>query len=115
MKATTDRARRLGELLQRELSQLLQRELNDKSLGMVTVTRVVATPDLRHAKIYVTFLNEQEAITECVALLNDRVPFLRSLLAGGLNLRMTPNLKFYHDESLSRANRMLDLLDEQSG
>ena len=112
MKQTHDRSRSLGELLKRELSRIIQREVSDKHIGMVTVTTVKASPDLRNAKIYVTFINETQSTAACVETLNQLVPFIRTHLAHDVNLRVTPQLKFYFDETLSRANRVLDMMNQ---
>ena len=112
--AENSRGRRLSELLQRELSQILQRSIGNQDLGLVTITKVVATSDMRNAKVYVTFLNEQLSTKNCIETLNNLVPYLRGLLASSINLRVTPRLAFYFDETLAHGNRLLGLINEQT-
>lgn len=112
--AENSRGRRLSELLQRELSQLLQRQIRNPDLGLVTVTKVMATSDLYSAKVYVTFLNEQISTKHCIEALNKLVPYLRGLLAANVNLRVTPQLKFHFDETLARGNHLLGLINEST-
>jgi ribosome-binding factor A len=113
MKKNFDRAYRVADLLQRELAILIQKELKDPRVGMVTITDVEVSGDLRYAKVYFSYLQSELSATDIETALNGAKGFLRSMLAKQLSLRTTPELKFMHDDSL-RKGQHLDKLIEQA-
>lgn len=106
------RARRVGELLQRELAQLIQEELKDPRIGWVTISHVAVSPDLRQAKVYVTILAEKLAIQEQLKVLNKAAGFLQHGLSQRVKLRAIPHLRFVYDESIERGRRLSALIEE---
>lgn len=102
------RTDRIGDLIQRELSYLIQHKMNDPRVGMVTLSEVVVSKDLSHAKIYVNTMHEAE---QTVDTLNKAAGFLRQALAQRIELRTTPSLKFFYDDALERANKIEKLLN----
>ena len=108
-----NRADRVGDTIQRELSVLIQTEIGDPRLGMVNVNAVRVTPELRNARVYVTFVDTHEAkdIKQGVAILNKASGFLRSKLHTRMTLRVMPKLHFEFDESIERAAHMTKLID----
>lgn len=106
------RARRVGELLQRELAQLTQEELNDPRVGLVTVSHVEVSPDLRHAKVYVTILAEEKDIQEQIKILNKAAGFLQHGLSQRVKLRVIPRLQFVYDDSIERGRHLIALIEE---
>lgn len=104
---------RIEEMIQRELATLISQEIKDPRLGMVTVSGVAISPDLRHAKIHVTILNnggEQDDHAKSVKILNHAARFLRHELARRLYLRTTPDLRFVYDESARQGARLAELI-----
>ncbi len=106
------RASRLGDQIQRELADLIRNEVRDPGLGQVTITAVDVSRDLSHAKVYVSSLQDQEALTTSMRALARASGFLRSKLAHLLNARTVPELHFVHDESVERGVRLSRLIDE---
>lgn len=106
------RARRVGELLQRELAQLIQEELNDPRVGLVTVSHVEVSPDLRQAKVYVTILAEEKNIQEQLKILNKAAGFLQHGLSQRVKLRSIPRLRFVYDDSIERGRHLSALIEE---
>lgn len=106
------RARRVGELLQRELAQLIQEELNDPRVGLVTVSHVEVSPDLRQAKVYVTILAEEKDIQEQLKILNKAAGFLQHGLSQRVKLRAIPRLRFVYDDSIERGRHLSALIEE---
>lgn len=106
------RTRRVGELLQRELARLIQEDLKDPRLGLVTVSHVAVSPDLRQAKVYVTILAGKLAIEEQIKILNSAAGFLRHGLSQQVELRVMPRLRFVYDTSIERGRRLSALIDE---
>ncbi len=106
------RARRIGELLQRELARLIQEELKDPRIGLVTVSHVEVSPDLRQAKVYVTILAEEVNIQEQLKILNKAAGFLQHGLSQRVKLRVIPRLRFVYDDSIERGKRLRALIEE---
>lgn len=109
MKRSSGRPQKLGDLIQRELSDLLKREVRDPRVGMITITSVDVSPDLSHAKIFFTVL-EEEKLAETTQGLQRAAGFLRSQLARRIKLYTTPELRFAYDESVERGDRLSRLI-----
>ena len=107
------RTSRIGELIMRELAQMIQQEVGDPRVGMVTVSHVDVTSDLKYAKVYVTRLDNVESeqdIKECLEGLSHAAGFLRKNLAGRIELRNIPELRFQYDKSLEHGFHMDELI-----
>jgi ribosome-binding factor A len=105
------RTRRISELLRRELAQLIRTEIDDPRMAMVSLTGVLVSKDLSHAKIYVTILNdvaEERAAT--IRHLNEAAGLLRHRLAHQVRMRSVPRLTFLYDESIERGARLSALI-----
>jgi len=110
-----DRGERIGAALLRELTQLLRRA-KDPRLGDITLHEVRVSRDLAHAKVYFTCFPVDEAAAEQQRLLNSSLAgFLRHELARTATLRTVPQLRFVHDESVGRGERLSALIDEAVG
>lgn len=108
------RPQRLADYLRKEVSQIIQKEMRDPRLGMVGVTDVEVSKDLLHAKVYVTVFGKDTAadMEEPLKVLNHAAGFLRTHIAQSATMRMTPTLRFYFDESISRGSHLSHLIDE---
>ena len=104
------RPQKIADLMQRELSELLQREVRDPRVGMVTITSVDVSPDLSHAKVYFTILNNEKK-DETTKGLQRAASFLRSQLSRRMSMYTTPELRFVYDESVERGDRLSRLID----
>ena len=107
----SNRIGRINEELQKELSNLI-RNLKDPRVQdtMISVTRVEATPDLRWAKVYVSFLQEDRA-NDALKGLKSASGYLRRELGSALNLRYTPELQWEKDDSITYDAKMLNLIN----
>ena len=107
----SNRIGRINEEIQKELSSLI-RNLKDPRVQntMISITRVEATPDLRYAKIYVSFLQEDRA-AEALKGLKSAGGYLRRELGSALKLRYTPELVWELDDSITYGARMLKLIN----
>ena len=112
MKKHSQRAQRVGEQIQRELAQMLRDEVKDPRVGRVTITAVEVSPDLSHAKVFVTHLAGREHADEAVAALMRTVGFLRTELSHRMNLYSVPQLHFAYDDSIESGMRLSKLIDE---
>lgn len=106
------RLERVNQLIKEEVSMLLQRELKDPRLGFVTVTEVDVTPDLKHAKVYVSVLGRDAQWTASFQALDSARGFVWSWLRRHLDLRVTPEIAFRPDRSMEHAAHIQSLLAE---
>ena len=114
MPTSNNRLNRIDEEYRKELSQIISYELKEPSVtGMISVTRVKVTPDLKYAKVSVSILNSKN-VKETLAGLKKSSGFLRSELAKRINLRNTPELVFELDDSLEYGARIDSILNEIS-
>jgi len=108
----TRKSERTSELIKREISRLLEREVNDPRLsGLISVTEVLLSPDLKQAKVFVSVL-ENENKKEVLEGFDTAAGFLRRELASHLKLRYAPQLSFHYDNSIERGARVLKLMGE---
>ena len=105
------RARRIAGLIQREIAALLAREISDPRLVRVTISEVVVSPDLAHARVYVTF-PEGCDVKEGLGLLKKASRFLRRRLGERIRVRALPRLEFSHDSTLDTGLRVSALIDD---
>ena len=112
MKKHSQRAQRVGEQIQRELAQMLRNEVKDPRVGRITITAVEVSPDLSHAKVFVTDLAGSEHAGEAVHALERTVGFLRSELAHRIRMYSVPQLHFAYDDSIESGIRLAKLIDE---
>lgn len=100
---------RIGEVIMRELAQMIQHEVSDPRVGMVTISHVDVTSDLKYAKVYVTRLNgvesEQDA-DECIEGLTRAAGFLKRGIAKRVEIRTIPELRFHYDRTLEHGFHM---------
>jgi ribosome-binding factor A len=106
------RMRRVDEAVRAVLSDAIAKDLKDPRVGFVTVTGVKTSPDLRHARVYVSVLGDEQARSESIAGLRSAHGFLQGRLASELPLKHTPTLTFEYDESVDRGMRISRLLAE---
>ncbi|HHH36606.1 MAG TPA: 30S ribosome-binding factor RbfA [Gammaproteobacteria bacterium] len=102
---------RVAEQLRRELALLIQQEVKDPRVGMATVSDVEVSPDLGHARVYVTVLDDGESAETSIAALNRAAGYLRRELGRRLVLRTIPRLRFYHDRTSVEGTRLSALID----
>src|SRR3979411_3232005 len=94
------RMRRVNEAMRAVLSDAIAKDLKDPRIGFVTVTGVKTSPDLRHARIYVSVLGEPAERLASLEGLRSAHGFLQRRVAAELTLKHTPTLSFEYDESI---------------
>lgn len=103
---------RIDEELKKEISHVLTFELKNPNVtGLISVTRVKITPDLKYAKVYVSLLNSKSK-TKTMQGLKDSAKFIRSQIAKTVNLRITPELVFELDDSMEYGERIESILKD---
>jgi ribosome-binding factor A len=106
------RTARLGEQIREDLAGILKEEVKDPGIGFLTLTHVKVSPDLQVAQVYYTTLGDARVRRDAARALERAASFLRRQLAGRLRLRRAPELHFHYDESIARAERVEQLLQE---
>jgi len=111
----SDRMARVNRQLRQDLAELIPGRIKDPRVHaapMVTVVEVRTTPDLRHAKVYLSILGEETQRRSALEAIEGAGGFLRMELGRRVRLRYTPELHFTLDESLDSADRIDRILDE---
>ena len=109
----TRRTERLNDLIREEISELLQRRVKDPRLGcFLTITRVSTSPDLRHAKVFVSIMGSEGEKKEAMEGLDSASGFFHRKLVERLSLRRMPQLSFHRDDSIEQAAHVLSLMKE---
>ena len=108
----SNRMNRINEELKREISSIINFELNNSNItGMISVTKVRVTPDLRYARVYVSMINSKNK-KNTLAGLKQASGYIRGILAKKINLRNTPELVFEFDETLEYGARIDSIISE---
>ena len=106
------RTNRIDALLRQEISQLLSRQVKDPRLaGVISITRVETSTDLRNARVFLSVLGDQTAKQAALAGIQSASAFLRHELRDRLTMRYVPFLEFVLDESIERSDRLLQIMD----
>ena len=106
--------RRVDEAVRQVLSEALL-ELKDPRIGFVTVTGVETSPDLRHARVFVSVLGSERKREQSLSGLAAAHGVLQARVARELRMKRTPQLTFEYDPSVERGVRMTQLIDELAG
>ncbi len=106
------RMRRVDEAVREVLSEHLTGSLNDPRVGFVTVTGVATSPDLSHARVYVSVLGSDSERRDALEGLESSRGFLQARVGEELRMKRTPTLEFSYDESIDRGMRISELLKE---
>jgi ribosome-binding factor A len=108
---SADRMRRVDEAMREVLSAAVSGGLKDPRVGFVTVTDVKTTPDLRHARVYVSVLGDAATRAASLEGLTSAHGFLQGRIGRELRMKRTPTLEFVYDDTAERADRIGRLID----
>lgn len=112
MPKNENRLNRINEELKKEISQIISFELkNPEATGLISVTKVKITPDLKYAKIYVSLLNTKNE-EKTMEALKKSTGYIRSNIAKRINLRVTPELIFEKDDSMEYGMKIDSILKD---
>lgn len=106
------RAQRVGGLILEEISMILQREIKDPRIGFITITNVIVSDDLRHARVFVSVMGDEKEKKTSLEGLYSASGFIRKELANRMQLRHMPELDFKLDESMDKSAKILTILSE---
>jgi ribosome-binding factor A len=108
----SQRTDRIDELLREEIGAILARDVADPRIGFATITDVETTPDLRHAKVWVSVIGSAADRKATLAGLRDAMGYIQRELGRRLRLKRIPALHVELDDSAERGTRVMHLLDE---
>ena len=111
---TSDRMRRVDEAVRQVVSDAVAQDLQDPRIGFVTVTIVKTTPDLRHSRVYVSVLGDEEQRARSLAGLRSAHGALQRRLARELRMKRTPTLEFLYDDTTDRAMALEEILRREA-
>jgi ribosome-binding factor A len=109
---SSHRVERVRELLKRAIGEAIRREIPVDQGGLITVNDVQTGGDLRNARVFISVLGNAEQQKSGLALLQQSRARIQGLVAKAVILKYTPHLRFVVDDSVSRGNRILQLLEE---
>ena len=109
-----ERMRRVDEAMREVLSDAMAHDLKDPRIGFVTVTDVRTSPDLRHARVFVSVLGDEGRRADTLAGLQSAHGVLQRRVASELKLKRTPTLTFVYDDTTDKAMRLEQLLHEET-
>ena len=106
----TTRQEKIQELLKEEISEILRREFKDPRLGFITVIDTEVTPDLRHAKVWVSVMGSDEERAENMKVLKHAQHFARQAFGRRVKMKTLPEIEFVLDTSVDKGMRIFELL-----
>jgi ribosome-binding factor A len=114
--ANSRRVERVSSLIKREVSQMLINGIKDDRVGagMISITYVDVSNDLQHARIFVSIYGTEEAKAETMEGLEACTSYVRRELSHRMNLRRSPEIKFIHDTSLEKGDRLINFINQIS-
>ena len=104
------RMRRVNEAVKEIIGDAISQDLKDPRIGFVTLTAVDTSPDLSHAKVYVSVYGKQSEKDATLEGLQAARTFLQRLISDELNLKRTPVLEFLYDATVDRGMRIQAIL-----
>ncbi len=109
------RPERIREFIKEQVGEIIQRDLKDPRIGFVSVTGVEVSADLRHAKVFVSVLGEEQAKVDTMAGLASAQGYVRGELGRRLQMRFSPEVLFRLDDSIERGVRVMSLIRQVTG
>jgi len=105
------RTDKVASLVKQEIGTILQKHFTVAESGLITVTEVRMSPDLKIAKVYVSIFGDPQKKEKGLAFLEEQKSFIRAELGHHIRLKYTPSIAFYLDESLDRAMNIESILN----
>ena len=107
------RTEKVAEEIKHKLNTAMSKDLSEiGGLGLVTISKVIISPDLKLAKVYLTFLGNKEPVKKCLEKINAKKKHIRYILAKNIILKYMPDLNFYYDDTAEYADKMQRLINE---
>ena len=103
---------RVGDEMRHILANLFISEVFIPEAGLLTVTKVTVTDDLKIAKVYLSFLENKKPVEDILEILESKHNLIRHNVGSKLTLKYIPQLQFYYDDSIEHAQRIDDLIQK---
>jgi len=103
---------RVNELLKQEIGEIFRREFNISDMGLVSVNAVETAGDLRSAKVFVSVLGKADQQKRALRAIEEKRVLIQGQIGRSIVLKYTPTLTFVLDDTIEKANRVLQILDE---
>ncbi len=106
------RTARVASLIRHQISETLSRDIDTVGFGLLTVTEVTVTPDLRLARVHVSHFQSGKTDAQVLDFLETNAKEIRMAVGKSVRLKFTPELRFFIDQSLDRVERLEELLKQ---
>jgi len=107
------RTERLSRAIQTEVSRLLEKEVNDPRLtNFISITHVFISEDLRHVRVYVSVMGDEEARAQSLEGFKAATGYIRREVSTNLRMRHAPEFTFEYDDSIERGSAVIDLIEQ---
>ena len=106
------RSERVASLIKEEVSLLVQRNFSMQEYGLMTITDVQMSPDLRNARIFVSIFGDAARKEKSLTLLEEQKGFIRAELGHAIRLKFTPSISFELDETLDQAMKIEGIINK---
>jgi ribosome-binding factor A len=106
------RLERVNELLKHEIGEIIRRQFNIADTGLVSVNAVETSGDLRSAKVFISIFGKPDQQKIALRALNEKRVLIQSEIGRTVVLKYTPTLTFLVDDTIEKANRVLQIIDE---
>ena len=116
--ASTRRTLQVAENLKKLLSEIVEFKLHNPEKGLITISRVRISPDLKIARVYYSVLGDDQQKQKTADVLSNSKGFIKAELGKVITMRFTPDLKFFYDDSIDyseRINSIIDKIHDASG
>ena len=100
------RTERVSSFLKEEVGAIIEKEFSGASVGFVTVTDVHISPDLRNAKIYISVMGDENIKEKSLDTLNQNSKHIRHIIGSHLQMKFTPSVEFFLDDTLDRVEKI---------
>jgi ribosome-binding factor A len=104
------RTARVAQLIKEEVGRMLTSSIDTDGYGLLTVTDVIVTPDLRLAKVYISHFHSGKTDEQVMAFLDDHLKEIRMGIGRAVRLKFTPEIRFYIDQTLEKVERIEELI-----
>lgn len=111
MRQERQRQRRAASLVKEIVSNIIRTEVQDDDIGFLTITDVEVSVDMRNANVYFSVLGTDEEVEQTAQALHRARKFINMELGERIEMRYTPQLRFVHDDTPARAQRIEEILD----
>jgi ribosome-binding factor A len=106
------RIERVNELLKHEIGEIIRRELSITDVGLVSVNAVETSGDLRSAKVFISLLGKPDQQKRALKRIEEKRVLIQGQIGRAVVLKYTPTLTFIMDDTIEKAHRVLQIIDE---